>query len=419
MTGVSKRGECDELTTELPGGPINGPPFSWSVIIFRVYLWYILAMARTEQADRIRIEVSKINSLDMDVMGGVKHGLGLTEHRDFSTVPEEGMDLLKTVMVAHLIAPFFPRIVETNFGISQKEFIDELYKYYGYEPPKLIKLPDQVETAKTQNSGRDVEKIEVASAHSGGMDSAYRLATMMKEDKKVLAVHLRNLNNKGNYGEVMASREQCQKWGVPYEEVHLRNSSGNNGFETMRTRDFLLAIVAAVTAYPYGVNKVIIEGGMFDDPKKGHFSENTAAWRMFNKLLADAQMKMEVEGIDPGDVETVGEVIKLEKELGIEIIPLIQNCFCTPFQRPGVRRKWNRETPVISANSSEHWCGSCIKCRRMTLGRLFYHDPRLATVPESEVKYFVEDTYDWMKKYEHNKDMISPSFLKHLEELKR
>jgi len=282
-----------------------------------------------------------------------------------------------------------------------------------------VKLSDQVAMTPKLNFGSDVETIDVASAHSGGMDSAYRMASMMKEDKKVLAVHLRNLNNKGNYAEVMASREQCQKWGVPYEEVRLRNSSGNNGFETMRTRDFLLAIVTVVTAYPYGVKKVLIEGGMFDDSEKGHFSENTTAWEMFNKLLREAKMKMEVEGIDPGDVETVGEVINLEKELGIEIIPLIQNCFCTPFQRPGVRRKWNRETPVISANSSEHWCGSCIKCRRMTLGRLFYHDPRLAQVPESEMKYFVEDTYDWMKKYEHNKDMISPSFLKHLEELEK
>lgn len=364
----------------------------------------------------MRVEISGKDGLNMDVVGGEKHGLGLVEHRDLAAVPDEGIGLLQTVMLAHLIAPYFPRIVETNFGVSQKEFVDELYRYYGHEPPRLVKLPDQVEI-KREKGEMEEKKIEVASAHSGGLDSAYRLGSLMKEKKEVLAVHLRNLNNKGNFSEVMASREQCQKWGVPYEEVRLRNSSGNFGFETMRTRDFLLAITAAVTAYPYGTKKLMIEGGMFDDPAKGHFSENTAAWEMFNRLLQEAEMKITVEGIDPGDVETVGEVLKLEKELGIEMIPLIQNCFCTPFQRPSVRRKWNRETPEISKNSSEHWCGSCIKCRRMTLGRLFYGDPRFINVPRREVEYFVRDTYDWMKKYDHNKDMISPSFVKHLEKL--
>lgn len=372
-------------------------------------------MSKIEQSERIRINVSDGDLLDMRVLDD-KRRLAISEHPDFDEVPEEAMGLLKTVMVAHLIAPFFPKIIETNFGVTEKVFIDELYKYYGYRPP-ILEINSQFHTKKKISSDRKNEIIEVANAHSGGLDSAYRVAKMKSENEDVLAVHLRNLNGKNNYAESVASRKQCNEWGIPYEQIRLINNSRNSGFDTMRTRDFLLAIVTAVTAYPYGSKKVLIEGGMIDDPAKGHFSENTQAWSMFNKLIADVNLKMKVEGIDPGDVETVGEVIKLERKTGMEIIPLVQNCFSAPYQLPNSRNKWVRETPMIAKNSSEHWCGSCLKCRRMTLGRLYYGDPRFNSISSKEVEYFVNDTYKWLKEYRHNGDMVSPSFLKHLARL--
>lgn len=374
-------------------------------------------MPKIEQCDRLRVEVGGKDQLDMRVMEDGRR-LALAEHSDFETAPKESVDLLRTVMVAHLIAPFFPKIIETNFGVSERVFIDELYKYYGYQPPR-IDLGEPVKKVvgtKTLES-ESKKKIKIASAHSGGLDSAYRLVKTIYEGEKVLAVHLRNLNRKNNKGESLASEEQCRVWGVPYERVRLINNTQNTGFETMRTRDFLLAVVTAITAYPYGSKKVLIEGGMFDDPSKGHFSENTDAWKMFNRLLTEVNLKVEVEGIDPGDVETVGEVIKLEKVTGLSIIPLIENCFSAPYQLPNSRRKWQRETPVIAANSSEHWCGSCLKCRRMTLGRLYYHDSRFLGVPESEIVYFKKDTYRWLKKYRHNEDVVSESFLSHLADI--
>ncbi|HOX95840.1 MAG TPA: hypothetical protein PLI45_00445 [Candidatus Woesebacteria bacterium] len=370
-----------------------------------------------EQSERITIRATGKDLLDLNVINEKKRGLALVEHRDFGGVPEEGMGLLRTVMVAHLIAPFFPKIIETNFGVSDSVFINELYKFYGYKPPRLETF-DEINPIGSTQSSKETKIIEIANAHSGGLDSAFRMAKLMQGGKSVMGIHLRNLNNKGNFAEYMASKQQCEEWGVPFENVKLRNSSMNNGFDTMRTRDFLLAIVAAVTAYQSGSSKVLIEGDMFDDPEKGHFSENTDAWIMFNKLIKDANLKLEVEGVDPGDVETVGEVIRLEKSLGIEILPLIQNCFSAVFQRPGIRRKWERVTPIIAANSSrEHWCGSCVKCRRMTMGRIIYQDPRFADVPRSEVEYFVKDTYSWLKLYKHNGDMVSASFLKHLASL--
>ena len=380
------------------------------------FLWYILSMrSEIEQSDLISINAEGIDLVDMKVTGDRKRRLAIAEHVDFGGVPEEGVGLLRTVMVAHLIAPYFPKIIETNFGVTDKVFIDELYKYYGYMPPRLVMSDDLTSTRTTKSI--NYPQVEIANAHSGGLDSAYRMAGFLQEKKKVMGVHLRNLNTKGNFAEFQASKEQCETWGVPFENIRLINNSLNGGFDTMRTRDYLLAIATAVTGYQYGAKKVMIEGGMFDDPEKGHFSEYSEGWKMFNKLIADANLKMEVEGIDPGDVETVGEVVRLEKVLGIEILPLIQNCFSAPFQRGFLRKKWFRETRTISQNSSEHWCGSCLKCRRMTMGRLIYQDPRLANVPENEVKFFVKDTYNWLRIYKHNGDMVSKSFLDHLARL--
>jgi hypothetical protein len=139
---------------------------------------------------------------------------------------------------------------------------------------------------------------------------------------------------------------------------------------------------------------------------------------MFNGILKDAGLDLQVEGIDPGDIETVGEILRLERELGLEILPLVQNCFSAPFQVPNNRRKWERETPVLTKNSPEHWCGSCLKCRRMTLGRIFYQDPRLKNISTDEVGFFVTDTFDWMRKYPHNRDLLSQSFYQHLNSLR-
>lgn len=269
-------------------------------------------MPKIEQCDRLRVEVGGKDQLDMRVMEDGRR-LALAEHSDFETAPKESVDLLRTVMVAHLIAPFFPKIIETNFGVSERVFIDELYKYYGYQPPRIdLGEPVKKVIEKKSSESKSREMIKIASAHSGGLDSAYRLVKTMNEGERVLAVHLRNLNRKNNKGEYLASEEQCKAWGVPYEGIRLINNTQNTGFDTMRTRDFLLAVVTAITAYPYGAEKVLIEGGMFDDPSKGHFSENTDAWKMFNRLLMEVNLKLEVEGVDPGDVETVGEVLRLE-----------------------------------------------------------------------------------------------------------
>ena len=321
-------------------------------------------------------------------------------------------ELMRDMMTAHMVAPMMPEQIKTNFDFHFPELLYELYEYYGKKKPTILKIREQV---KPQIREAKIErgKYDQATTHSGGLDSVYRIVKLLEKGETPLAVHLKNLNAKGNYLEAVASEEQCREWRVPYVSVKLRNSSGSTGFETMRTRDLLLALTVAVQVAPNKVKRVLLEGDM-GSSKNYHFSENINVWKWFNKLLRDTGLDLEVVGVDAGDIETIGEVIELEKKFGLSILPMVQNCFSAPFQIGNNRRKWERETPIIAENSSSRWCGSCLKCRRMTLGRIFYGDPRLNSISQREIYYFVRDTYDWLEKYPNNTDLVTESFMTHL-----
>jgi len=321
-------------------------------------------------------------------------------------------------MAAHLLGPTMPEKIYTNFDFHFPELLNTLYEYYGKSKPRIIKMEEQVKP-EIRSVEAEGEEYKTATSHSGGLDSVYRIAKLLESGETPLAVHLKNLNAKGNLLEATASEKQCESWKVPYLSVRVRNGSGNIGFDTMRTRDLLLALVVAMEAAPNKISKVLIEGGMGTDPATIHFSENENVWKWFNKLLKETGLDIEVVGVDPGDIETIGEIIELEKKLNISILPMVQNCFSAPFQIGNNRRKWERETPTIAEHSSYYWCGSCTKCRRMTLGRLFYGDPRFKNVSKEEVAYFVDDTYSWIKKYPHNAYLLSESFATHLGSLQK
>jgi hypothetical protein len=374
----------------------------------------------TERADRIQVNLSPRNPFGLTFQAPDKNrSLFIEEPGNFgSGAPESSQNLLRTLILAHLVIRHFPKTIETNFSVDHKIFLDKLYNHYGFSPPKIIKGSDQVIPRFIEAESDKKEKVLYANAHSGGLDSIYRAATLLNRNQKVLITHIKNLNPKGGYKEALASKDQAKEFGIPYEEVKLRNGTDNTGFAVMRTRDMFLALMVAMTAEPYGAKKVFIEGDMQTDPKS-HFSEYGPAWIFFNKLIKETGLHSQVEGMDAHDIETVGAVIKLEKELGIDILPLVQNCFSADNQIGNNRRKWEREASFIADKSPYHWCGSCVKCRRMTLGRIYYNDPRLNGVPKKEVKYFVEDTYKWLENYPNNRALISESFMTHLNKLSK
>ncbi len=381
-------------------------------------------MANAERTEYVKVDLSQKNPFGLTVHRTDKNrSLFIKEPKGFGAESsKDSQDLLRTVMIAHLIARHFPVKIETNFPVEQKIFLDELYGHYGYKPPVIKKGRDVIIPEFVRGKGKSKEKILYANAHSGGVDSIYRVARLISEDKEVAIFHLRNLNPKGNYREAVASRKQAEVLGVPYEETILRNGSDNTGFAAMRTRDMFLGLVVAIAAEQYSAKKVFIEGDMQTDPSS-HFSEYGPAWDFFNGLIKEVGLHSQIEGMDAHDIETIGEVLALEKDLSIkfghkvELIPLVQNCFTAAYQMGNNRRKWERETRTIAENSPYHWCGSCVKCRRMTLARLCGRDDRFAKVPQKEINYFIEDTYRWLEDYPNNRDLISESFMRHLKGL--
>jgi len=365
----------------------------------------------------VSIEISPNNPLLATLItSGEKRNFGIRNYHELIGTSKEVENLLRTTIVAHLVAPDFPEEIETNFPLDNSEVINELYLYYDKKIPAIKALNDQINFSDVKNYEKENE-VSCVNAHSGGLDSAYRLTKCITDGEKVLALHLRNLNPKSGYWEASASKIQAEVWGVPYKELHLINSSKNFGYNSMKTRDLFVGVATAAMGVKHGAKYAVIEGDFITDKYSGNFSEYQKTWEMFNRILSDKNQTIQIKGMDAGDIESVGEVIKLEEKLNKPIISLVQNCFSAKFQLPGNRRKWERETPEISTNSSGNWCGSCIKCRRITLGRLYYHDPSFKNVGKNETSYFINDTYRWIKNYEKHHDLISNSFMSHLEKL--
>lgn len=359
-----------------------------------------------------RVEISSGNPFALSYDGDISRNLSVENYADFCPASNNASSLMRTAMVMHLVAPELPHLIKTNFRIENKVLIDEMYKFYGKRIPRIIATP-LGECPQKVKEGPE-EHFDVANAHSGGLDSAYRAVKMIANGEKVMAVHVRNLNAKANYLEARASKAQAAAWGIPYKEVHLKNGSKNTGFASMRSRDIFLATAAVFASDCNGVGEVLVEGDFLKRKQGAHYTEYQGTWKLFNGVLRKNGVETRVTGMDGGDIETVEKVLELEKTLGINVLDLVQNCFSAEYQKSFLVKKWQRETPILASVSSDHWCGSCLKCRRMTIGRLYYHDPKFEVVPKNEVEYFVNDTYYWMKKYEHNSDLISKSFMQHL-----
>lgn len=377
-------------------------------------------MREIEQVDYARVDLSQKNPFALTFHAkDHKRNLEILEPSDFGegTSPET-QDLLRTVMLAHLTARHLPKKIETNFVVESGEFLEELYRHYGYRKPRIIRGSDQTTPEFIQSSGDGHEKITYANAHSGGLDSVYRVARLQNKGKKVFAVHLRNLNRKGNSLEAEASKKQTDVLGMPYVEIRLKNGTDNTGVGVMSTRDMFLGLVTAMVAQKYGSRQVQIEGNMKSNPD-APFTDYAPAWDFFNDLIHEAGIPSTIEGVGGYEIETIGAVLGLESRLGVDLIPLVQNCFTSNHQRQNCRSRWEEKTPILSEKSPPHWCGTCSKCRRMTLGRLYYRDPRFDEIPMSEIRFFINDTYNWIQKYKGNADLLTESFLKHLDRLER
>ena len=220
-----------------------------------------------ERADRIRVDLSSKNPFGLTFKApDHDRSLFIESPVDFGAeTPFSSQELLRTVMLAHLVIRHFPKEIETNFKVDHKIFLDELYLHYGFKPPRVIKSFEQIIPKFVKANEEKKNQILCVNAHSGGLDSVYRVAKLLSENRKVLITHLRNLNPKGNYKEALASKTQADIFKVPYEEIKLRNGTDNAGSSTMRTRDMFLALVAAMTGEGYGTKKVFIEGDMQTD----------------------------------------------------------------------------------------------------------------------------------------------------------
>ena len=356
---------------------------------------------------------SKDKPFDLSLDTKPKHNLEIVEPKTFGAGTSlEAQAFIRTLLLAHLIARHLPQQIDTNFPVWSSEIFEGLYAHYGYPPPRITKIDPQISPGKIEGNGYFPE-IENASASSGGADSAFRITDIIARGQGVVAIHIQNLN-KSPHAEAEASELQALSWGIPYRKVRLRNSSGNSGYATMTTRDLLIGGLCAVAATPYRAKRVLIEGPMIKNPKGCDYSEFEGAWVLFNRSLKNAGLEVQVFAPDQGEIETIGQLLDIERRTNLKIIPLIQNCFSGVYELKNNRGSWESKARMLSEASPPQWCGSCYKCRRVSLGRIFFKDPRLANVPDEEKKFFVRDTFRWLDQYPNGARLASGSFIAHL-----
>lgn len=204
----------------------------------------------------VMVELSEKNPFLMTLnKDGEKRNLGVKNFQEIESTPKNARELFRTLLLAHLIAPDFPDKIETNFPLENIHIIENLYRFYDKNPPKIIISKGKIHFPEAEIEKENDSQVNFVNAHSGGLDSVYRVTKLISMGESVMAVHLRNLNSKTNFMEAKMSRVQSEVFDIGYKELDLINGSKNSGYTTMRTRDLFLASAVSLIGLKHGAKK--------------------------------------------------------------------------------------------------------------------------------------------------------------------
>lgn len=290
----------------------------------------------------------------------------------------------------HLVAPYLPKVIKTNFPLTKEVrlLINSMYESERKKAPELIS-PTIV--LKAECFGVLPGRIIVA--YSGGKDSLWNLWWAQKDYgfSNVLAVHVRGLNRYVSQFEWQYTLRQQRSLGFHLGSIDLLNSSRNQGFKVLRSRDIFLSVIILPLALKFKASKIYIEGGMTDKNNRP-FTERLSTWSALNSFLEKIGIPVSIDWRDRDDMDVM-------KDLLINVpdwLPLVYNCVSSPVWKPSLRRRWKQIAPSFLLYDSQ--CGSCVKCRKLNLVRVLY-DPSLRKADINDIRTFLIDTKDWMSKW--------------------
>ncbi len=296
----------------------------------------------------------------------------------------------------YLISDLKPKRINTNFSVlwpisMLMESVYELDKvshkpFFSWSETAYHDHGEDYNNARKNKSfsnGVATSSERVIVAYSGGRDSLWNM--MWAQEKygvdNVMAVHISGLNGDRAQEEKKYILKQFSKLG--FKHFRIVNLSGANEIY-MSAGDYsnyfyylFIAGILTPIALEFGAGRIITEGYLVPDVMKA-----------FNTILQLADIPVKVCWRDISDMGVTKELIKKKPEW----LPYVCGCFASGGVKKKLRRAWKKRAPTFPFYKSE--CGSCYKCKILSLARILY-DPALKETRREDIVDFLENTVKW------------------------
>jgi hypothetical protein len=271
--------------------------------------------------------------------------------------------LFSQLGLMHLVAPYFPDKIRTNFFVSPitEKLICAMYACEHYPAPKILSsrlmMLDFVPP-------RGTSARKALNSYSGGKDSMWNQNWMEKKygADNVMTVHIAGLNKAVAAGERKTAEFQAERFGFHhFRIVELKKSSGEVGAKVLRSGKIFTSSLLIPIALEFGARYVVTE-----EPGGGScFTGQHESMYLFNHAF------LEGSGIPVRVIWRNRPRDGVVKDLILhrpDWLPHVHNCFSPLNYKVNIRKSWLKRTPTFPP--FEAACGSCVKCRITRLGWL-------------------------------------------------
>ncbi len=323
------------------------------------------------------------------------HRLGVKDGFPTSPIAER---IYQQFGLGYFICHHFPRILETEFPVlpAMRQLIEDMYCYYGKKPPEW-RHPVFRDKKRLVSGSLNPGKVVVTL--SGGKDGLYYLLRCIERygNQNVLPVHISHLSMEGvSHRELKAARNLADRLGAKLKIIELVNSTRIPGPRIMNFRDIFLPAMLAAMAHEFGASKIFMEGS--DDAKESgdpYFSDLDTSQHALRDMLHEWGLAVEVVSEKISEYEVLRRMFANPR--WATLMPHTHSCLrCDRLMM--FCRRWHAEHfPELFKRFYEGQCGSCFKCRVITLSRILW-DPIMEQVPFKECKEYLARTNEWREK---------------------
>lgn len=294
-----------------------------------------------------------------------------------------------------LISHELPTEIRTDFPVlpSVRVMIGKMYERCERPVPKFIGPPCPEEPHFILSE--PLQPNRAVHGNSGGKDSAYTVLRLCGDfgRENVFSVHLRNLSTEGvAHREWPAAVRVADFAGVRHNTTNLRNSTCIPGRRIMNSRDIFLLAMLAAHAIENRAQYIAVEGPVETARAHARFSSLKTTYDYLQATLNSWGLDVHFRWYPEGAYETLRRLYA--DPAWRDIMPRTHSCYTENRRMSSNRRSHARRTPKLGQLLYDGQCGSCFKCRIITLARMLF-DRNMDTVPRAERATYLNRTQEW------------------------